>query len=272
MRIVNAQCRKSTLAPWLAILCLGTSAQAAMLTSSVSAATFPPQGRFVSGTSSCADSSVPAACSFSGTLLITFGGALGSVQGSASAVPSLYAIDLAADITGLTDHPHALAEAAVATEFLITGVTGSGFVQYVVGGQANVASDLPPVEFWVRHGGLPKEYYGFSPPSWSFPLSGAFTSQLYPVQFGDPFAFSWAAVMNVQGSGGDQPRDHYMRLRLEILVLDAQQHPLVDARLSEVPEPAGFGLLLTGLSAMGLARRPRAWLRAVTSSRERKPK
>jgi len=35
-------------------------------------------------------------------------------------------------------------------------------------------------------------------------------------------------------------------------VLDAQERPLLDARLSEVPEPAGFGLLLSGLGVMGL--------------------
>jgi len=83
------------------ILCLVSSAQGAMLTSSVYAGTSVLR-LLVSGTNSCSDSSVPAACSFSGTVLDGYD-RLGPIQGSASAIPSLYAIDHVGSITGFLD-------------------------------------------------------------------------------------------------------------------------------------------------------------------------
>ncbi|MBL8293131.1 MAG: hypothetical protein JNN08_14890 [Bryobacterales bacterium] len=235
------------------VLCLVSSAQAAMLTSSVSASTGVL--RLVSGTNSCSDASVPAACSFSGMVLNNFDQPV-AIQGSASAIPSLYAIDHAASITGFTNNLHARADAEVATEFVITGVTGSGFVQYVVSGDASVGSDNGGASFIrVRHGGLPAEIELIYP--WALPQAVSLTSQLYPVQFGEPFAFSWATRMDVWGSGADQARERYLRLGLEILVLDAQENALANARLMETPEPAGFGLLVSGLGVMGFVFRLR---------------
>jgi len=241
------------------ILCLVSSAQGAMLTSSVSASTGVLR-LLVSGTNSCSGSSVPAACSFSGTVLDGHD-RLGPIQGSASAIPSLYAIDHAASITGFTNSLHAQADAEVATEFVITGVSGSGFVQYVVSGDASVGSDngLNASFIWLRHGGLPGEIELIYPDS--RPQAVSLTSQLYPVQFGEPFTFSWATRMDIWGSGASQAPESYLRLGLEILVLDAQANALADARLTETPEPAGFGLLLSGLGVMGFVfrlRRPRS--------------
>ena len=242
------------------ILCLVSSVQGAMLTSSVSASTGVL--RLVSGTNSCSDASVPAACSFSGMVLNNSDQSV-PIQGSASAIPSLYAIDHVASITGFLEYHHTQADAEVATEFVITGVTGSGFVQYLVSGDAAVGSDngLNASFIRVRHGGLPAEIELIYPGA--LPQAVSLTSQLYPVQFGEPFAFSWATRMVIDGSGAQSALapEHYLRLGLEILVLDAQGNALADARLTETPEPAGFGLLLSGLGVMGFVfrlRRPRS--------------
>lgn len=243
------------------ILCLVSSAQGAMLTSSVYAGTSVLR-LLVSGTNSCSDSSVPAACSFSGTVLDGYD-RLGPIQGSASAIPSLYAIDHAVSITGNTYNMWAHAEAEVATEFVITGVNGSGFVQYQVSGDASTGSDYLGSDFRLRHGLLPEEFtvvfpYVFQPQSISF------TSQLYPVQFGEPFSFEWGAYLGISGTGSEVAPSRYMRLQLEILVLDSEERSLANAIVTETPEPAGFGLLLSGLGVMGFVfrlRRPSGRLR-----------
>lgn len=235
------------------LVSLEAGAQGAMLTSSVYAGVEAAAWtRLVSGALSCADSNVPAACSFS-AMVYNMNDVLGSVQGSASAVPSLYAIDHAASVTGFTYNLRAQADAQASTWFDITGATGSGFVQYLVSGDASVGPDdgIHPSFVSVRHNGLPEETV-LIPPFGPQPRAVSLTSQLYPVQFGEPFSFSWAASMSIWGSGADQVRDKYMRLRLEFAVFDAQKNAVADARLQEVPEPAGVGLVLSGLGAMGV--------------------
>ncbi len=251
--------RMSNVALWLAVLYLAASAQAAMLTSSVSV--YIGAGTLTSGTSSCANSSVPAACSVAGTAFYFLHSQIRPFAGSASATPSLYDIDLESSVTGSKNCCFSVrSDARAQTEFVITGPNGSGFVQYQVSGDASTGSDNLGSTFRLRHGLFPEEFRVVFPYVFQ-PQSVSFTSQLYPVQFGEPFSFEWAGNLGISGTQSDVAPSSYMRLQLEILVLDSEERSLANAIVTETPEPAGFGLLLSGLGVMGFVfrlRRPRS--------------
>ena len=245
--------RMSNVALCLAVLYLAASVQAAMLTSSVSVVI--GAGTLTSGTSSCANSSVPAACSVAGTAFHFMQGQVRPFAGSASATPSLYDIDLEASVTGFKNCCfYVEVDATVQTEFVIMGPNGSGFVQYQVSGYADTGSDWLGSSLRLRHGLFPDE---FTTVLVSYPQAVSFTSELYPVQFGEPFSFEWAAYMGISGTESDVAPSRYMRLQLEILVLDSEERSLANAIVTETPEPAGFGLLLSGLGVMGFVFRLR---------------
>lgn len=246
-------CRRSFLtkvAQWAVLFGMTGSSQAAMLTSSVSVTTFFPP---ITGSNRCSDFSVPAGCSFSGTSDIR--GPIEAMEGYASATPSLYAIDLAGFLTGRLSSWSLLADAGVAAELVILGPNDSGFVQYIISGESQVGGDsFIPSFFLVQHGLFPEERHEISP---NLPLHQvSLTSQLYPVQFGTPFSFNWAAALRNYGSLGDQMlSERFLRLQLEVLVFDSQERPLTNVIVAETPEPASFTLLATGCGVLVLSLR-----------------
>ncbi|MBL8293130.1 MAG: hypothetical protein JNN08_14885 [Bryobacterales bacterium] len=121
-------------------------------------------------------------------------------------------------------------------------------------GDASTASDNLGSYFRLRHGLFPEELTVVYPYVFQ-PQSVSFTSQLYPVQFGEPFSFEWASYLGISGTESDVAPSRYMRLQLEILVLDSEERSLANAIVTETPEPAGFGSLLSGLGVMAIVFR-----------------
>lgn len=146
----------------------------------------------------------------------------------------------------------------------ITGLTGSGFVQYTFDVESFESSENPSGGFFLFHdGNTAIQAPGFNG------TSGPMQSGLIPFTFSIPFFVRGEARANVEGSsdssGGGSA--HIRGVLAGVSVFDSAGQQISDFLLEKesdggaaplpIPEPATTALLLTGLALLAARRRTR---------------